>query len=112
MTLTPLCGLLDLLDLSGGCLVIVSSTAVERPVKEWPQDASAKAAIEMLARVAAMQYPQIRTVIVRPNKLLTGFINTPVGRLGATSPRDFAARLATRLETVAEIEPGETEVFL
>ncbi len=99
MALQPMCGLLDLLEGSGGCLVLISSTVVEEPVQEWPHYAAAKAAVEMLARTAPLQYPRIRCVIVRPSKLLTGYTNTPVQRLGAVHPAEFAERLAARLET-------------
>jgi NAD(P)-dependent dehydrogenase (short-subunit alcohol dehydrogenase family) len=109
--LLPMCLLLDLLDQSSGCLVLISSTAIDRPVKESPHYAAAKAAVEMLARVAAMQYPRIRTLIVRPPKLLTALTNTPVGRLGAGSPRHFAAGVAARLETALELEAGTTTVL-
>jgi len=110
MTLLPMCVLLDLLDQSTGCLVLTSSMMVERPTKEWPHYAAAKAAVEMLARVAAMQYPRIRTLIVRPPKLLTALTNTPVGRLGAMSPRAFAAGIAARLETALDLEAGTTRI--
>src|SRR5215831_18855189 len=109
--LLPMCVLLDLLDQGGGCLVLISSKAIDRPVKESPHYAAAKAAIEMLACVGAMQYPRIRTLIVRPPKLLTTLTNTPVGRLGAGSPRDFAASVATRLETALDLEAGSTAVL-
>lgn len=109
LTLTPLCAFLELLDFSGGCAVIVSSTAVEQPVREWPHYLAAKQAVEMLARVASLQYPRIGTLIVRPPKLATALTNTPMGRLGATSPARFANRIAARLED--PFEPGKTEIL-
>jgi NAD(P)-dependent dehydrogenase (short-subunit alcohol dehydrogenase family) len=108
LTLAPLCSFLELLNASGGCLVIISSSAVESPVREWPHYLAAKQAVEMLARVASLQYPKIRTLIVRPPKLLTALTNTPMGRLGAVPPESFAGRLVDRLE--APMESGKLEI--
>jgi NAD(P)-dependent dehydrogenase (short-subunit alcohol dehydrogenase family) len=109
MTLNPLCFLLDLLNASGGCAVVISSQAAEQPVREWPHYVAAKRAAEMLARVAVMQYPRVRTLIVRPPKLLTTLTNTPGGRRGAASPVAFAGRIIGRLEE--GMEAGKTEIF-
>lgn len=109
ITLTPLCSFLDLLNSSDGCIVIVSSAAVEKPVREWPHYLAAKQAVETLARVASLQYPRVRTLIARPPKLLTTLTNTPMGRLGACSPREFSNRLAERLET--RFDAGKTEIL-
>lgn len=98
LTLTPLTEFLDLLNQSAGCVVIVSSTAVEQPVREWPHYVAAKHAIEALGRVAVMQYPKVRTLIVRPSKLLTSLTNTPMGRRGAARPAKMARRIAEQLE--------------
>jgi NAD(P)-dependent dehydrogenase (short-subunit alcohol dehydrogenase family) len=89
--------------------VIISSEAAERPVREWPHYVAAKRAIEGLASVAAMQYPKVRSLIVRPAKLLTAMTNTPMGRLGAASPALVAGRIAARLER--PLEPGKTEIL-
>ena len=40
----------------------------------------------------------LRTLIVRPQKLLTAMTNTPLGRLVAASPGLIANRIAARLE--------------
>ncbi len=109
MTLKPLCAFLDMLNTSDGCAVIISSTAVEQPVREWPHYVAAKQAVEMLARVAGLQYPRIRTLIVRPQKLLTTLTNTPMGRSGAASAGLFADRIATRLED--SLTQGKTEIL-
>lgn len=109
LALTPLCWFLDLLNSSNGCAVIISSLAVEQPVSEWPHYIAAKQAVEMLARVASLQYPRVHMLIVRPPKLLTTLTNTPMGRLGAMSPGLFANHLATRLEQ--PLEPGRIEIF-
>ncbi len=109
ITLAPLCAFSELLNSSEGCVVIVSSAVVEQPVREWPHYAAAKHAVEMLARVASLQYPSLRTLIVRPPKLLTAMTNTPMARRGAISPRQFAQRIVTRLED--PLEPGKIEVL-
>jgi len=97
ITLTPLCSFLDLLNSSDGCAVIVSSAAVEQPVREWPHYIAAKQAVETLARIASLQYPRIRTLIARPPELLTTQGNTPIEDLGASAPLEFSDRLAARL---------------
>ena len=109
LTLTPLTEFLEPLNRCGGCAVIVSSAAVENPVREWPHYIAAKQAAEALGRVAAMQYPRVHTLIVRPPKLLTAMTNTPMGRVGAASPAALANRIATRLE--GALAPGATEIL-
>jgi len=109
LTLVPLSEFLQLLNRSDGCVVIVSSAAVEHPVREWPHYLAAKRAVEMLGSVASLQYPNVRTLIVRPQKLLTAMTNTPMGRLGAASPGLLANRIAARLEH--PLEPGKTEIL-
>lgn len=86
---------------------MISSSAVGHPVKEWPHYLAAKQAAEMLMRVAGMQYPKARTLIVRPPKMLTTLTNTPVGRLDAVSPATVAIQLVRRL---AEPGGGGTEI--
>ena len=110
LTLTPLCEFLDLLNSSDGCAVIVSSVFAEDPVKEFPHYAAAKQAVEMVGRVATLQYRRVRTLIVRPRKLLTTMTNTPLGRSNATSPALIASRIATRLEDPPA--PGRTEILV
>jgi NAD(P)-dependent dehydrogenase (short-subunit alcohol dehydrogenase family) len=109
LTLAPLSEFLGLLNRSDGCAVIISSAAVEDPVKEWPHYVAAKRAVEALGSVASMQYPRVRTLIVRPQKLLTSLTNTPLGHLGAASPALLADRIAARLEN--PWEPGKTEIL-
>lgn len=109
LTLAPLSEFLELLNLSDGCVVIVSSVFVEHPVKEFPHYVAAKQAVEMLGRVACLQYRRVRTLIVRAPKLLTAMTNTPLGRLDAASPGLIANRIATRLE--GPLEPGITEIL-
>ena len=109
MTLNPLCFLLDLLNASGGCVVVISSQYAVQPVREFPHYVAAKQAAEMLSRVAVMQYPLVRTLIVRPPKLLTTLTNTPGGRRGAASPVEYAGRVIARIEE--GIGAGNTEIL-
>jgi NAD(P)-dependent dehydrogenase (short-subunit alcohol dehydrogenase family)/acyl dehydratase len=109
-TLAPLSEFLELLNQSNGCAVIISSAAVDHPVREWPHYIAAKQAVEALGRIAVLQYPCVRTLIVRPQKLLTDLTNTPMGRLGAASPWLVASRIAARLED--PLEPGKTEILV
>ena len=109
LTLAPLSEFLDLLNRSDGCAVIISSVFVQHPVKEFPHYVAAKQAVEMLGRVASLQYRRVRTLIVRPQKLLTAMTNTPLGRLDAASPGLIANRIAGRLED--PLEPGLTEIL-
>ena len=109
LTLAPLAEFSDLLNRSEGCVVIISSAAVDHPVREWPHYIAAKQAVEALGCIASLQFPRVRTLIVRPPKLLTSLTNTPMGRLGASSPALLANRIATRLEDPPE--PGRTEIL-
>jgi NAD(P)-dependent dehydrogenase (short-subunit alcohol dehydrogenase family)/acyl dehydratase len=109
LTLAPLCEFLELLNCSDGCVVIISSVFVEHPVKEFPHYVAAKQAVEMLGHVASLQYRRVRTLIVRPQKLLTTMTNTPLGRFGAASPGLIANRIAARLED--PLSPGMTEIL-
>jgi NAD(P)-dependent dehydrogenase (short-subunit alcohol dehydrogenase family)/acyl dehydratase len=109
LTLAPLAEFLELLNRSDGCAVIISSVFVEHPVKEFPHYIAAKQAVEMLARVASLQYRRVSTLVVRPPKLLTAMTNTPLGRIRAVSPGLIANRIAVRLEN--PLEPGKTEIF-
>ncbi len=109
ITLAPLCTFLGLLNDSNGAAVIISSAAVECPVPQWSHYLAAKQAVEMLVRVASLEYPRVGTLIVRPPKLLTVLTNTVIGRIGASYPALVANRIAARLEQ--PIEPRKTEVL-
>lgn len=93
LVLAPLCAFLELLNRSEGTLVLISSSAVEDPIREWPHYVAAKTAGESLVRVAQLQYERIRTVVFRPNRMLTDMTNTPMGRAKAESPAHVAAEL-------------------
>jgi NAD(P)-dependent dehydrogenase (short-subunit alcohol dehydrogenase family) len=91
----PIATFLDLLATGKGVGVVISSAALKDPPAEWPHYVAAKAAIEMLAKVASQSVPFIA---VRPPSLLTEMTNTPVGRANAISPDIVAVRLVRRLE--------------
>jgi NAD(P)-dependent dehydrogenase (short-subunit alcohol dehydrogenase family) len=109
LVLAPLCAFLEMLNRSGGCAVIVSSVAVEQPVREWPHYIAAKNAVEAFAQVAALQYPRISVLIVRPERLLTEMTNTPMGRQNALPPERFAATIVERLQQ--PLIPGAVEIL-
>lgn len=97
MTAVPLSFFADLVAARKGSVVVVSSSAVSAPPAEWPHYVAAKCAVEGLARVAAAEHPGARVMAVRPPKLLTELVNTPLGRQDAVAPEVFAAALVTRL---------------
>lgn len=99
LVLVPLCNFLPLLNQSEGCAVIISSSAVEKPVREWPHYVAAKSAIESFGFVAPLQYPNVRTLIVRPERLLTEMTNTPMGRQNALPPLLVARQITTKLQS-------------
>jgi NAD(P)-dependent dehydrogenase (short-subunit alcohol dehydrogenase family)/acyl dehydratase len=97
LVLTPMAAFLKTLAESKGCSVFISSSAVTRPVAVWPHYVSAKCALEGLVRVAALEYSDVRFLVVRPPRLLTDLTNTPLGRVGALSPARVAGKLVARL---------------
>jgi NAD(P)-dependent dehydrogenase (short-subunit alcohol dehydrogenase family) len=109
LVLAPLCAFLPLLNESKGCSVIVSSVAVEKPVRDWPHYVAAKNAVEGLGLVAPLQYPDTGCLIIRPDKLLTDMTNTPMGRQNAMSPLAFATQICRALE--APPAAGTSQVF-
>jgi NAD(P)-dependent dehydrogenase (short-subunit alcohol dehydrogenase family) len=109
LVLVPMCAFLPLLNEHRGCAVIISSSAVEKPVREWPHYVAAKSAIESLGAVAPLQYPNVSALIVRPERLLTDMTNTPMGRQNAMPPLVFARQIAERLQNPPV--SGTTEIF-
>ena len=97
LVLAPFCCFLEMLNEAGGCAVVISSEAVEQPPKEWPHYVAAKNAVEAYAAIAPLQYPQISSLVVRPDKLLTEMTNTPLGRRNASRPEYIAADIVRRL---------------
>ena len=105
LALTPMAAFLDLVAASQGWCVLISSSAVGTPVADWPHYVAAKAALEGLARVAALEYPSVKFLVVRPPKLLTDLTNTPLGRAGSMAPAQVAAQVVKALA-----EPATTSV--
>ncbi|MFQ5698554.1 MAG: SDR family NAD(P)-dependent oxidoreductase [Myxococcota bacterium] len=101
---TPLAALLPELSARGGRVVVISSAASARPVREWPHYVAAKRAIEGLVEVAALEYPSVQFWIVQPPRLRTDLTNTPVGWEDARSAQVEAARIVSRLS--APVDPG------
>jgi NAD(P)-dependent dehydrogenase (short-subunit alcohol dehydrogenase family)/acyl dehydratase len=97
LTAGPLCSFLEDLSNSKGAALLISSTAVEQPVKEWPHYVAAKKAAEALLEVAALQYPNVGFLVVRPEKMLTEMTNTPMGRRNAIAPEHMAVRIVQRI---------------
>ncbi len=109
LVLAPLCAFLELLNESDGCAVVISSMAVEEPVREWPHYVAAKRAIEAFANIAPLQYPRTSALIVRPERLLTEMTNTPMGRRNAVAPARMANEMIERLQN--PLRPGSTEIL-
>ena len=105
----PLAFFLETLAASAGSAVVVSSTAVEEPVREWPHYVALKNALEGLVRVAAMQYEKVGFIVLRPPRLLTDMTNTPVPVAKAIAPEVVAARLVARL--LQPVCKGRVEVL-
>jgi NAD(P)-dependent dehydrogenase (short-subunit alcohol dehydrogenase family)/acyl dehydratase len=108
LVVAPLCSFLEVLNESDGCAVVISSMAAEQPVREWPHYVAAKRAIEGFATVAPLQYPRTSALIVRPERLLTELINTPMGRQKAAPPEQMANEIIERLKN--PLRPGTTEI--
>ncbi len=109
LVLWPFCHFLPMLQRSAGCAVLISSIAVKKPVRDWPHYVAAKQATEGLCKVAPLQYPNVSSLIVRPERLLTEMTNTPMGKQGAVDPSILARELCEYLATPPA--PGTCQVF-
>jgi len=92
----PLAALAPLLG-DGGFVVFCSSVAVDAPPRDWPHYVAAKRALEGLAGWLAASRPELRVVVARLPKMLTGMTNSPTMRLDAASPDVVARRLVAEL---------------
>jgi NAD(P)-dependent dehydrogenase (short-subunit alcohol dehydrogenase family) len=97
----PMSMFLNCLSERSGWNVVVSSAFVRDLPGEWPHYVTAKCAVEGLAHWAAGQYPQTRSLIVRPPKLLTDQTNTTMGRQGAMAVEQAAAAIVKHLRSSA-----------
>ena len=89
----PLSSFLDLVAASHGCVIVISSAAVESPPPHWPQYVALKAAAEGLTRAAAAHYRDVTFVIARPDKIRTSFSSTPLGLVDAEDASTVARRI-------------------
>ncbi|MHB8243210.1 MAG: hypothetical protein ACYDHN_14625, partial [Solirubrobacteraceae bacterium] len=95
------------LDDERGWILFCSSSAVTAPPRDWPHYIAAKGAVEGLAHWVATTRPRLRTVIVRPPKMLTAMTGTPSGRIGAASADAVALWTAEKLAG-GELDAGVT----
>lgn len=89
----PLGSFLGMVSQSGGKVLLISSSAVEKPPRTWPHYVAVKSAAEGLVRTAAASHASVTFWIARPSKLLTDLINTPIGRFNAEEPASAAHRI-------------------
>lgn len=99
----PLATFVPGLSVAGGTAVLLSSAAVDDPPADWPHYVAAKHAAEGLFQWAAARHRKVRFVVVRPAKLLTDQMNTPMGRIGALPVEQAAAAIVDRVTGV----PGD-----
>ena len=104
----PISSFGELLDKEGGWHVAISSSAVETLPEEWPHYISAKMAVEGLVKTLAKGSKKMSSLIVRPPKLMTDLVNTPLGRRGALSPDIVAEAIVDRLKN--DLVPGSVEM--
>jgi NAD(P)-dependent dehydrogenase (short-subunit alcohol dehydrogenase family)/acyl dehydratase len=97
LVLSPLATCLEPLAKSGGTHVLVSSSAVTKPVAIWPHYVSAKCALEGLVAAASAEYPTVKFVVMRPSRLRTELTNTPLGRHGSLPVALAASHLIAAL---------------
>jgi NAD(P)-dependent dehydrogenase (short-subunit alcohol dehydrogenase family) len=103
----PLGAFLPALDRDRGWVVFCSSSAVTVPPRDWPHYVAAKGALEGLASWVARNEPRLRTVVLRPPKMLTDLTNSPSGRIAAAAPDAVAAWVVAQLAR-DQLEPGLT----
>ena len=89
----PLSAFLKVVSAPGGCVLAVSSSAVEEPPAAWPHYVAMKAAVEGLVRTVAVANPKVTFCIARPGRMLTDMSDTPIGRLDAEAPQPVARRI-------------------
>ncbi|MDQ6673243.1 MAG: SDR family NAD(P)-dependent oxidoreductase [Chloroflexota bacterium] len=105
----PLAVFMPLVSQQGGWLVTISSSVIAAPPADWPHYVSAKYAIEGMTRATAADQRAASFLIVRPPRLLTDLVNTPIGREGAIPPERVAAQIVRHLFGPAA--PGRVQVL-
>jgi NAD(P)-dependent dehydrogenase (short-subunit alcohol dehydrogenase family) len=103
----PLSTFLEMVATSSGRVLLISSSAVEKPPRMWPHYVSTKCAAEGLVRSAAADNSRVTFWIARPNRILTDMTNTPVGRLNAEEAPVVARRILQHVGT--ELAPGTVQ---
>lgn len=98
MVASPLSALGQLVDRTSGAVVWISSSAVTEPVEGWSHYVTAKAAVEGLARSATIHYPNTRTLLVRPPRLLTTLTSSALGAR-TLPPEHVAVKVARWLSS-------------
>lgn len=93
----PLSTFLEQISASAGCVVAISSAAVEEPPAVWPHYVAMKSAVEGLIRAAAAANPKVAFWIARPGAMLTGLSDTPMTQLDAEDPQEVARRILDRV---------------
>lgn len=89
----PLSCFLELISASGGCVLTISSSAVEEPPALWPHYVALKTAVEGLVRAVAVANPKVTFWIARPGRILTDLSDTPMGQLDAETPQSVSRRI-------------------
>jgi NAD(P)-dependent dehydrogenase (short-subunit alcohol dehydrogenase family) len=100
----PLSAFLERVAICGGCVLTISSRAVEDPPEAWPHYVALKAAVEGLVRTAAVGNPGVRFWIARPGSILTDLTNTPLARLDAEDPQAVSRRILE--QALSQVPPG------
>jgi NAD(P)-dependent dehydrogenase (short-subunit alcohol dehydrogenase family) len=109
---TPLAASLEMLDVSNGWVVLISSEYAVSAPPEFPHYVAAKRAIEGLVTSAVKQFANIHLLIVRPPRLLTDQTNSSTGREGALAVESVATKIISRIVGTAPYQgPEVLDVF-
>ena len=90
----------------GGWVICFSAAEIEAPSRGTPQLAAAKAALEGVARAAAVAFPGLAVLLARVPAMATDLANTPAARRRAVAPEAVAADLVARV--AQGVAPGVT----
>jgi NAD(P)-dependent dehydrogenase (short-subunit alcohol dehydrogenase family)/acyl dehydratase len=107
MAAVPLAVTLRFLEAKGGAVVMISSSALSKPPRDWPHYVTAKAALEGLVHVAIAGARRVRALVVRPPRLRTDLVNSPGPHPPMLEPEIVAARVVSQLTL-----PGRSGVTL
>lgn len=98
----PLATTLGFLDKKAGAVVMISSSALTNPPRDWPHYVTAKAALEGLVRAALASARHVRALVVRPPRLLTDLVNSPGAHHTTLEPEVVAATVVSQLSRPAK----------